>query len=96
MSLESTTALVQEKAAQADSLGGSIKFAFTGGEGVVVIDSSNQVSNDDVAADCTVNLDKAVFDAILSGEENAIGAFMGGKMQVEGDMGLAMKLQSLF
>ena len=96
MSLESTTANVQEKASQADPLGGSIKFAFNGGEGVVIIDENNQVSNDNVDTDCTVNIDKEVFDAILSGDENPIGAFMGGKMQVEGDMSIAMKLQSLF
>lgn len=96
MDLSQTTAHVVEKANSADPLGGSIKFAFNGGEGCVVIDSSNQVSNDDVDADCTINIDKEVFDAILTGDENPIGAFMGGKMQVEGDMSLAMKLQSLF
>lgn len=96
MSLEIVTGNVKEKAANADPLGGSLKFAFNGGEGVVVIDSQNEVSNDNVDSDCTINIDLAVFEAILSGEENAIGAFMGGKMQVEGDMSLAMKLQSLF
>jgi putative sterol carrier protein len=96
MSLATATADVQTKASNADPLGGSLKFAFNGGEGVVLIDSQNQVSNDNVDADCTINIDLEVFEAILSGDENPIGAFMGGKMQVEGDMSLAMKLQSLF
>ena len=96
MDLSQTTAMVVEKAANADALGGSIKFAFNGGEGCVLIDAENNVSTDDADADCTINIDKDVFDAILTGDENPIGAFMGGKMNVEGDMSLAMKLQSLF
>ena len=43
MELSQTTAMVVEKAANADALGGSIKFAFNGGEGCVLIDAENQV-----------------------------------------------------
>ncbi len=35
------------------------------------------------------------FVAISSGELDGMQAFMVGKIQVEGDMGLAMKLQTL-
>ena len=66
MDLSQTTAMVVEKAANADALGGSIKFAFNGGEGCVLIDAENNVSTDDADADCTINIDKDVFDAILS------------------------------
>jgi len=42
---------------------------------------------------------KAVADdwfAVSSGQLNAMQAFMSGKIKIEGDMGMAMKLQTLF
>jgi len=33
---------------------------------------------------------------IVNGEMNAMSAFMAGKVKVKGDMGLAMKLQTIF
>jgi putative sterol carrier protein len=42
-----------------------------------------------------VNISQDDFNAILKGELNPMGAFMSGKIKIEGDMGLAMKLQSL-
>ncbi|NLA04878.1 MAG: SCP2 sterol-binding domain-containing protein, partial [Firmicutes bacterium] len=35
------------------------------------------------------------FGSLLDGKLNATSAFMAGKLKVKGDMGLAMKLQSL-
>lgn len=99
MSLSDTTAAVEKLAAASDSLGSTVKFAFNGGEGVVYIDGSgdpNVVSNDDKEADCTVNVDLEDFNALLSGDLNPMGAFMSGKLQIDGDMGVAMKLSSLF
>lgn len=34
--------------------------------------------------------------AVASGQMNAMQAFMSGKLKIAGDMGLAMKLQSMF
>ena len=36
------------------------------------------------------------FQALISGNLNPMSAFMSGKIKVDGDMGVAMKLQSLF
>ena len=99
MSLESTTASVVTMAENADSLGASIKFAFNGGEGVIFLDGTsdpNKVSNEDKEADCTVKIDLQDFIDLVSGDLNPMNAFMGGKLVVEGDMGVAMKLSSLF
>ena len=99
MSLASTTASVTELAAKAAPLGNSIKFVFNGGEGAILLDGkgdNNVVSNDDSEADCTVKVSLEDFQGLLSGDLNPVGAFMGGKLQVDGDMGVAMKLSSLF
>ena len=44
----------------------------------------------------TVKMDAADFVALTSGELDGMSAFMSGKLKISGDMGIAMKLQSLF
>jgi putative sterol carrier protein len=83
----------------ADALGSTIKFVFTSGEGHIYLDGNgaeNTVSLDDKEADCIVNVDKGDFDEMISGDLNPMTAFMTGKLKIEGDMGVAMKLGSLF
>ncbi len=46
----------------------------------------------DDEADVTLIADADVFQGIIEGETNPTAAFMTGKLKVEGDMGLAMKL----
>jgi len=47
------------------------------------------------AARCTVSMADADFLKLVSGKLNAQMAFMTGKIKIQGDMGLAMKLQQL-
>ncbi|WP_095136227.1 SCP2 sterol-binding domain-containing protein [Pseudomonas sp. Irchel s3a10] len=47
-------------------------------------------------ANCTLVLDSATLKDIVSGETDGMQAFMGGKLRVEGDMMLSMKLSELF
>ncbi len=99
MSLEATTASVKAKAEAADQLNASIKFVFSDQDGVVYIDGTtdpNAVSNEDKDADCTVKMTFEDFNQVLSGDLNPMGAFMGGKLKVDGDMSVAMKLVNLF
>ena len=71
----------------------SVKFD-TGGDGVIVIDGSS-LSTTDGPADCTIKLSLSDFEDLISGDLSPTTAFMTGKIKIEGDMSVAMALQSL-
>lgn len=73
---------------------GSVKFEIEG-EGAVRVDE-NGASADDSDADCTISASAETFRALLEGNLNPAGAFMTGKLSVDGDMGMAMRLGSIF
>lgn len=71
----------------------SAKFAIAD-VGAIVLDSDGaRISDDD--ADVTLSADADTFQQIFTGELNPTGAFMSGKLTVDGDMGIAMKLASV-
>lgn len=72
---------------------GIAKFVLPG-HGAIMLDPDG-VRAGDGAAEVTLTADAEVFRAILSGDTNATTAFMTGKLSVDGDMGLAMKLGSV-
>lgn len=90
---EITSAVTDKLKLMPADLGATVKFVSP--EGVIYVDGTN-VSNEDKDADCVVSLELSDFKDMLSGELNPMQAFMGGKMKVDGDMSVAMKLQSLF
>ena len=98
MSLEGITDKVKELASmKGGAINAKIKFKFD--EGQIYLDdtvSPTLVSNDDAPSDCTVKTSLSNFEKLLKGEMNAMGAFMMGKIKVDGDMSVAMKLSSLF
>ncbi len=69
---------------------GVAKFVITD-EGSIMIDEGG-VREGDEEADVTLTADADTFKAILDGEMNPTAAFMQGKLMVDGNMGLAMKL----
>ena len=71
---------------------GTAKFVIED-EGAIVIDGEGVRAGDD-EADVTMTASADTFEAILSGDLNPTSAFMAGKLSVDGDMGLAMKLGS--
>ena len=73
--------------------GGTAKFVIED-EGAIMLDESGARAADEVA-DVTLTADAETFKAILDGEQNATAAFMTGKLKVDGDMGMAMKLSSV-
>jgi putative sterol carrier protein len=72
---------------------GSVKFVIED-EGAVRIDEDGAKA-DDGDADCVLTADADTFRGILDGDVNPTAAFMSGRLKVDGDMGLAMKLGSV-
>lgn len=75
-------------------LGKVVKFDF-GQDGVVVIDATvkpNRVHNNASVADCTLTQTIEDFAAMTDGSLAATSAFMSGRLKIEGDMSLAMRL----
>jgi putative sterol carrier protein len=54
------------------------------------------VSHKNAKADCVVRADRALFDAIASGESNAMAAFLRGAVEIDGDRGLLLAFQRTF
>jgi len=84
------------QANNAAPIGGKIKFVID--EQPVLIDGtgdSNEVSLDDAEADCVITTSAETLQKVTSGDLNPMMAVMSGKIKIKGDMGFAMKLQSL-
>ena len=84
---------VTEALEKAGGIDKSVKFDFNGDGSVWAQGTSAEVSDKD--ADCVINVDKADFISLAKGEMDPMMAFMSGKLKIEGDMGIAMKLQGV-
>ena len=83
-------------AAKAAPIGATIKFLLD--DQAVFIDGTgdtNVVTGDNKDADCTISMSMEDLVKLKSGDLNPMMAVMSGKIKIQGDMGLAMKLQSL-
>lgn len=73
-----------------DGFDGVAKFVIEG-EGAIMLDSTGARAGDD-DAEVTMTASADIFQSILAGDLNATSAFMSGQLQVDGDMGAAMRL----
>jgi len=89
--------LEQAKTLLSDKLTGtfeqSAKFAIDG-EGALMVGPEG-VSVADADALVTMSMDRETFEDIMSGEADPTGAYMHGKMKIDGDLGLAMQLGAM-
>lgn len=69
---------------------GTAKFDITG-EGAIIVDAAGARAGDE-DTDVTLTADAETFQSILAGETDPTGAFMTGKLTVDGDMAMAMQL----
>ena len=96
MDLATITASITEQATKNAPIGGTMKFKLD--DQIIYLDGSgdaNVVSNEDKDADCVISASADTFQKMMSGELQGMMAVMSGKVKIKGDMGLAMKLQSL-
>jgi putative sterol carrier protein len=87
---------MKNQAPNVKAFGAKMKFVID--ETSIMIDGtgdSNQVTIDDGDADCTITASADTIKALRKGDLNPMMAVMTGKIKIKGDMGLAMKLQSL-
>jgi putative sterol carrier protein len=93
MTKQELVAKMQE--AQAWVPGKRVKLDF-GDQGVVLLDgATNQVGEEDGAADTTIKVGWDDWQQMAAGQLDGMTAFMTGKLKVEGDMSNAMQLQGV-
>jgi putative sterol carrier protein len=73
--------------------GGTAKFVFKG-EGAMMLDATGARAGDE-EADVTLTATPETFKSLFEGNLNPTAAFMTGRLSVEGNMGLALKLSSV-
>lgn len=96
MNIETVLAAINAQAANVAPFGAKMKFVL--GEDIILIDGTgdtNVVSQNDEEAACTISTDPETFMKLKNGDLNPMMAVMSGKVKIKGDMGLAMKIQSL-
>ena len=76
--------------------GKKVRIDFGSEHGSLLLDGqANRVSEEDGAADTTIKVSWADWEAMSSGQLDGMTAFMMGKLKVEGDMSNAMQLQGV-
>ena len=89
---------IEENKGQASSIGAVYKFVLDGDGGgtfIMNLKDAPGVTEGDGAAQCTIKMDAKDFVDMREGRANGQQLFFAGKLKIEGDMGLAMKLQKL-
>jgi putative sterol carrier protein len=82
---------------RARSLDASYRFDIEGA-GSWRLESDGEratVTESDAPADLVIRADESTFLRIVRGEQSPMGAYMTGKIKVEGDMGLALRLRDI-
>jgi putative sterol carrier protein len=88
---------IRDRIGENSGLDAVIKFAFDEG-GVIFIDGKsvpNIVSNEDLPSDVTLKLSLDTMNKLYRKETNGMMAFMSGKIKLEGDMMVAMKVDQI-
>jgi len=72
----------------------TLKFDFGDGNFVYVdgLNAPNSITNEDKDSQCNVKLTFEDFLGILNGSIDAMDAFFGGVLEIDGDMDVAMKI----
>ena len=82
----------------AANFGAVYKFVLEGADGgtyLLDLKQSLTVTTGDGPAGCTITMSTSDFVDLFEGRTNGQALFFNGKLKVDGDMGLALKLQQL-
>jgi len=82
----------------ADQIGATYRFELSGDGGgtwVATLKNPPKIEEADGPADCVLKLAASDFVELMEGRAEAPQLFFAGKLLIEGDLGLAMKLGSL-
>ena len=90
--LQKAVESLTEKLTGAD-LGSTVRFDIEE-EGSVMVDGDN-IAPGDGEADVVISAALDTFQGLMDGDLDPTSAYMGGKLKIDGDMGLAMKLAQL-
>ncbi len=96
MDVTAILSTLNERASSVDPIGATLKMVVD--EHKIFVDGTgdtNVVTAEDKEADCTITTSLETLQGLQSGDVNPMMAVMSGKIKIQGDMGLAMKLQSL-
>ncbi|MEM7084491.1 MAG: SCP2 sterol-binding domain-containing protein [Pseudomonadota bacterium] len=92
MSIEAIKDLISDRVAKS---GFEHVIKFNCGEDGVLVINKNELTTDDIDAECTVDITTENLMALVKGDLNPTMGFMQGKLKIDGNMGVAMKLGSL-
>lgn len=87
-----------ENPSAAAGIGATYKFILTGDGGgtwIAALTTNPAITEGDAPADCTLKLAASDYVDLLEGRAEAGPLFFAGKLQIDGDMALAMKLGTL-
>ncbi|MFD1797653.1 SCP2 sterol-binding domain-containing protein [Paracoccus aurantiacus] len=88
--IESAVAALNEK--MGGFADGTAKFVIED-EGAIMVDADGARAGDD-EADVTLTANRETFEGLLDGSVNPTMAYMSGKLAIDGNIALAMKLGS--
>jgi putative sterol carrier protein len=97
MSLESATDALRREAAKAPPLGHRLKFDL-GADGAILWDGTGaapMIDNSAGEAETTIVIALSDLEQLIAGALDPTMAYMTGKLKVEGEMGVALKLGQL-
>jgi putative sterol carrier protein len=97
MALEKIIDGLKDRVGDDCGLGAVIKFDF-GDEGSLILDATqipNTVAPEGADPDCTMVISVDDFIAMADGSLDGVSAFISGRLKVQGDMGIAMKLGAI-
>lgn len=95
MSIEAAAEAIRSKMGDNSGLDATVKFDC-GDDGKILVDGAkNTVVTEDGDADCTISCELETLESLIAGDLDPTAAFMQGKIKVDGDMSIAMKLGTI-